>query len=194
MNSFQLIPFEYVSILISIILGMGITQILSSYSDLLYRYKEVKFYWPQSLWVIFILFLHIQDWFITYQLKNKAVWHLPELVFVLLYPITLFLATKMLLPTNAKEESTNMKLFFYSQFPILFYIVAASILCSVFFNIFLLDNGLLQQTHLLIFLITMLYVAFKKIDNETIHKSIAIIISAAALLSVILYENEWIIK
>jgi hypothetical protein len=187
-------PFEYVSILISIILGLGITQILSSYSDLLYRYKEVRYYWPQSLWVIFILFLHIQDWFITYQLKDKAVWHLPELVFVLLYPITLFMATKMLLPTNEKEESTNMKLFFYSQFPILFYIVAASILCSVIFNIILLNNSLLQQTHLLLFLITMIYIAFKRIDNEIIHKSIAITISVVSLLSVILYENEWIIK
>ncbi len=187
-------PFEYVSILISIILGLGITQILSSYSDLLYRYKEVKFYWPQTLWILFILFLHIQDWFITYQLKDKVVWHLPELIFVLLYPVSLFMATKILLPTNEKEESTNMKLFFYSQFPILFYIVAASILCSVFFNIFLLNNSLLQQTHLLIFLLTMIYVAFKKINNETIHKSIAITISSVALLSVILYENEWVIK
>jgi len=187
-------PFEYVSILISIILGLGITQILSSYSDLLYRYKEVKFYWPQTLWIIFILFLHIQDWFITYQLKDKVVWHLPELIFVLLYPVSLFMATKILLPTNEKEESINMKSFFYSQFPILFYIVAASILCSVFFNIFLLNNSLLQQTHLLIFLLTMIYLAFKKINNETIHKSIALTISSVAILSVILYKNEWVIK
>jgi hypothetical protein len=187
-------PFEYVSILISIILGLGITQILSSYSDLLYRYKEVKFYWPQTLWILFILFLHIQDWFITYQLKEKVVWHLPELIFVLLYPVSLFMATKILLPTNEKEESTNMKLYFFSQFPILFYIVATSILCSVFFNIFLLNNRLFQQTHLLIFLLTMIYVAFKKIDNETIHKSIAITISAVALFSVILFKNEWVIN
>jgi hypothetical protein len=187
-------PFDYVSILISIILGLGITQILSSYSELLYRRKEVKFYLPQTLWIIFILFLHIQDWFITFKLKDMAAWHLPELFFVLMYPIALFMAAKMLLPTNDKEESKNMKLFFNSQFPVLFYIVAISIFCSVLFNIFLLGNSLMQQTHLLIFLAVMIYVAFKKIDNEIIHKTIALSISAAALLSVIVYENEWVIK
>lgn len=194
MTSLKAIPFEYVSILISIILGMGITQILSSYADLLYKFKEVKFYWPQTLWVNFIFFLHIQDWFITYQLKNKAVWYLPELVFVLLYPVALYMATKMLLPTNAKEESNNMKLFFYSQYPILFYIVAASILCSVFFNVFLLNYSLLQQTHLLFFMFTMVFIAFKKIDNETFHKFLSLAISIAALVSVILYRSDWIIK
>ena len=47
-------PFEYVSILISIILGLGITQILSAFTDLLYDYKKVKFYWPHLLWIGFL--------------------------------------------------------------------------------------------------------------------------------------------
>ena len=109
MLSNQINPFEYVSILVSIILGLGITQILSSFSDLLYHYKTVKFYWPHTTWILFILFLHIQDWFITYQLKDKTVWRLPELLFILLYPVTLFMTAKMLLPTNENEEKANIK-------------------------------------------------------------------------------------
>ena len=105
MNTNQISPFEYVSILVSIILGLGITQILSSFSDLLYNHKKVKFYLPHSIWVIFVLFLHIQDWFVTYQLKDKMIWELPELVFILLYPIMLFMAAKMLIPTNNDEEN-----------------------------------------------------------------------------------------
>ncbi len=58
-SSNQISPFEYISILVSIILGLGITQILSAFTDLLYNYKKVKFYWPQLLWVLFILFLQI---------------------------------------------------------------------------------------------------------------------------------------
>lgn len=48
----QISAFEYVSILVSIILGLGITQIISSFTDLLYHYKEIKFYWPHTLWVL----------------------------------------------------------------------------------------------------------------------------------------------
>ena len=194
MFSNQISPFEYVSILVSIILGLGITQILSAFSDLLYNYKKVSFYWPHTLWIVFILFLHIQDWFITYQLKDKPVWHLPELFFILLYPVSLFCVAKMLLPTNEREERNDMKLFYKSQYPLIFIIVAISIFISILFNYIFLKENLLQQIPLLIFLSVMLFTALKKVENEMLHKVIAITIISASLVSVILEENVWIIK
>lgn len=194
MFSNQISPFEYVSILVSIILGLGITQILSAFSDLLYNYKKVKFYWPHTFWIVFILFLHIQDWFITYQLKDKPVWHLPELFFILLYPISLFCVAKMLLPTNEREERNDMKLFYKSQYPLLFTIVGISIFISILFNYFFLKEKPLLQIPLLIFLSVMLYTVFKKVENEILHKAIAITIISASLVSVVLEENVWIIR
>jgi hypothetical protein len=194
MLSNQISPFEYVSILVSIILGLGITQILSSFSDLLFRLKKTKFYWPHTLWILFVLFLHIQDWFIIYQLKDKAVWHLPELFFILLYPISLFCAAKMLLPANDNEERFNMKLFYRSQFPIIFIIIGSSVLISILFNIFFLKKAVLQQGLLILFLLVIIYCSIKKVNHELFHKAIAIAITLASLVSVITEENSWIIK
>jgi len=194
MFSNQISPFEYVSILVSIILGLGITQILSAFSDLLYHHKKVRFYWPHTFWLVFILFLHIQDWFITYQLKDKPVWHLPELFFILLYPISLFCAAKMLLPTNEREERNDMKLFYKSQYPIIFIIVGISIFISILFNYFFLSERLLQQIPLMIFLCVILYTALKKVESEILHIAVAIAIISASLVSVVLEENVWIIK
>ena len=190
----QISPFEYVSILVSIILGLGMTQILSSFSDLLYHYKKVKFYWVHSIWLVFVLFLHVQDWFVTYQLKDRTIWHLPELVFVLLYPITLFIAAKMLLPTNDEEEKQDMKKFYNSQFPVIFSIIAISIFLSVLFNLFFLKKDLWQQTPLLLFFVVILSLVRKKTANELIHQALAIVLLAAAVLSVVLEEDVWIIK
>lgn len=187
-------PFEYSSILVSIILGLGITQLLSAFSELLYNYKRVTFYWPQTGWVIFVLFLHIQDWFITYQLRDKPVWHLSELVFVLLYPVTLFIAAKMLLPTNANEESRDMKAYYMSQFPVLFGIMAISILLSVVFNCWLLGESLTAQLPILFFLLILLYVSQRKIKQSLVHQAIAFTICIAAVVSVIIENEQWVIK
>jgi len=194
MLSNQISPFEYVSILVSIILGLGITQILSAFSDLLYNFKKVKFYWPHSIWIIFILFLHIQDWFITYQLKDKPVWHLPELVFILLYPVSLFCVAKMLMPTNENEESFDMKRFYKSQYPLLFNIVSLSIIFSILFNIYFLKKPFMQQIPLMLFLVAMLFLSFKRITNEILHKSVAVTIMLACILSIILEEDIWVIN
>ncbi len=190
----QISPFEYVSILISIILGLGITQILSSFSDLLYHHKKIKLYLPHAIWVVFVLFLHIQDWFITYELRQKTSWKLPELLFVLLYPITLFTAAKMLLPTNAEEERFDMKVYYYSQFPIIFLLIGMSILLSVLFNVFFLSANIIEQWPLLLFFGITIWLYYNKTQSEIIHKAFALIIAIAVILSVLLEQNVWIIK
>ncbi|MEP7238209.1 MAG: hypothetical protein ABI685_10105 [Ferruginibacter sp.] len=194
MYSNQISPFEYVSILVSIILGLGITQILASFSDLLYDYKKIRFYWPHTCWVVFILFLHIQDWFIIYQLKDMPAWHLPELFFILLYPISLFCVAKMLLSANKKEERFNMKLFYTRHFPLIFIMVGVTIIISILFNLFILKINLLTQVPLILFLIAMLYATIKNYKNENFHKALAIAIISGSLLSIMLNENSWVIK
>jgi uncharacterized membrane protein YwzB len=100
----------------------------------------------------------------------------------------------MLLPTNEREERNDMKLFYKSQYPLLFIIVGISIFISILFNYFFLKESPLQQIPLLIFLGIVLYTALKKVENEMLHKAIAITIILASLVSVVLEENVWIIK
>lgn len=187
-------PFEYVSILISIILGLGITQLLSAFSDLLYHYRKVKFYWPHTIWLVFILFLNLQDWFITFKLKDKMEWNLPALLFVLLYPIALFVITKMILPTNESEERYNMKSFYFSQYNITFLMMAVSALLSLLFNVFLLNKNYIEQLPVVMLFIAMLLISYKKINSEMVHQIVAITIGLGALISVIVAQKDWVIK
>jgi hypothetical protein len=187
-------PFEYVSILISIILGLGMTQLLASFSDLLYNFKKIKFYWPHTLWIVFVLFLHVQDWFITYKLKDRWTWDLPELFFVLLYPITLFMVAKLLLPTSDSEEKQNMKLFYKSQYPILFFVVSICVLISILFNLYFLNETVLHQIPLIILFLTVLFLSLRKTNSEIIHNSLAITLICFSIITTIIEKNIWVIK
>jgi hypothetical protein len=190
----QISVFEYISILISIILGLGITQLLSSFSDLLYDFKRVKFYWPHSIWIFFILFLQIQDWFITYQLKDKAIWQLSELMFLLLYPITLFTAAKMLMPTHEKEERFDMKSYFMSQAQMIFIILLISIALSILFNVLLLKQSLNAQSPLMIFFIVILYMVLTKSKSDRLHKILSATVIIASLIAALLQKEVWVIR
>jgi hypothetical protein len=173
---------------------LGITQILSSFSDLLYHYKKVKFYWPHTVWIMFVLFLHIQDWFITYQLKSKMIWNLPELLFILLYPIILYIAAKMLIPANDDQEKFDMKAYYLSHFQIIFSLIGFTILLSILFNMFFLSMVIFQQIPLIIFFVVTIFLSVKRVENELIHKILSIILLASVIFSVILEENFWVIK
>jgi hypothetical protein len=190
----QISAFEYVSILVSIILGLGITQILSSLADLLYHHSKVRLYWPHACWVVFIFFLHIQDWFITYQLKNIPVWDIPRLVFILAYPIVLFTCAKMLLPTNGSEEQYDMKKFYESQHRVIFMLVGLAVILSMLFNIYLLKRPIGEQGILILFLLLLAGFITRVFNSELMHRALAIIIVLATIISVILEKDNWVIR
>lgn len=186
--------FEYVSILVSIILGLGITFILSSFSDLLFHQGNVRFYTPHTIWIFFLLFLQIQDWFITYQLRDRKEWTLPSVLFVLMYPALLFMCSRMLMPEENKEVVKDLKLFYEKEYPIIFKLFSLAIFVSILFNIFLLKESVAGQFHLFVFLGIVLFIAYKKVQNKIVHQLLAFLILMGVIISVYLEKDSWVIR
>ena len=194
MNTNAISAFEYISILISIILGLGITQILSAIADIIYNIKNIKNYLPHSIWVAIILYLFIQDWLIIYELKNYTAWKLPAFLFILLYPITLYILAKLLFPPNLIEGKINLKDFFLKSVTKIYTLFSVCILLSILFNIFILKSNFFYQLYLLIPLAIFIYLAFKKIEVEWLHTLFAIIFLLIIITTTVVEVNEWYIK
>lgn len=187
-------PFEYVTILVSIILGLGITKILSSLAELLYDFKKVRFFWVHTIWVILILYIHVQEWFILYELKDYPAWKLPVFLFILLYPITLFLAASMLFPMIDKNENVDLKTFFCNNYKPLYFLFFICIVLSLAFNLWLLDIAFKQQIFLIVLLfITSLLLLQKKLSIR-MHQVFAFLLLFFAIASIVVEQNTWTIK
>lgn len=181
MNPNSISGFEYITILISIILGLGITQLLSDVAEVFYNSKKIKLYLPHSIWLLVVLFLHVQEWFVIYELKDYPVWKLPTFLFIILYPIVLFITAKILFPVIEGEEKVNLKEYYFQIFPKLFYLFCACILLSILFNLLFLHQPFSQQLLLLIPFFIFLFVAFSKKQTAWIHW----VLSISVLLFVI---------
>ncbi|MFN0080921.1 MAG: hypothetical protein ACKVOM_00245 [Ferruginibacter sp.] len=92
----------------------------------------------------------------------------------------------MLLSAKENDKETDMTTYYKSHYPIIFLIVGISIMISILFNIIPLKKPLQQQILLLLFIISTMWIAFKKFDNDLVHKAIALIICSASVLSVVL--------
>jgi ACR3 family arsenite efflux pump ArsB len=108
-------PFEYVTVLISIILGLGITQIVTGLADLIHQWDRVKVYWPHLLWIFLIFFLHIQEWWATYELRGFTSWRLTSFFFVIIYPIILFILARLWFPFGLNEGTIDLKKFYFEN-------------------------------------------------------------------------------
>lgn len=193
-------PFEYVTVLISIVLGLGITQILTGIADLVHQSKRVKVYWPHLLWVIVILVLHVQDWWVTFDLRNFAPWRLPTFLFVMIYPVVLFILARLLFPFGIQDGLVDLKEFYHENYRKIFVFGAALPILAILDDIFVRGNDIVPKMHVEPELTKVILPAFlifmclrKKESPEWLHKLIALAFLGILVASIIIEWNVWLI-
>jgi len=186
--------FEYVTVLISIILGLGITQILTGIADLIHKSERVTVYWPHLIWILFVLLLHIQEWWLLYELKGYQPWRLPTFLFVIAYPINLFVLARMLFPFALKGKVIDLKLFYYKNCRKVFLIFAISAVLSILYNIFILELSLLSQVLQIMLASIFLFITIKQLAQEWIHKGLVVVVFSIFIISIIVEWDVWLIE
>ena len=109
--------FEYASVVVSIILALGIADILRFLADTIRTLDAHRLYWVHFLWILVLLDAHIEFWLRMWDFR-VLVDVGPMLSLLLAGPALLFIATRILLPLPSDEANIeelyfrNKKLFF----------------------------------------------------------------------------------
>jgi hypothetical protein len=106
--------FNYLAVLLSIVLGLGITQLLSGFGRWLEQRASFHAYSPSLVWAATLLLIHVQTWWTMFGLRNHAQWTFLQFTVVLLQPITLFLLATLVLPTSNASE-VDLRTNYYRQ-------------------------------------------------------------------------------
>ena len=96
--------FSYLSVLISIVLGLGITQLLSGMARWVAGRAEVRLYAPAVCWAFTLLLIHVQTWWTMFPLRLHKDWTFLQFAVVLLQPSILYLLAALALPTAAGAD------------------------------------------------------------------------------------------
>jgi hypothetical protein len=109
-------PFSYLSVLISIILALGMTQVLVGVGDMLQARGRRRLYWVHVVWIVNLFLYLVIAWWIFYRWRNQQPWTFFLFVFVLISPTILFLCSRLLFPPeNALDEFVDYKKHFYAN-------------------------------------------------------------------------------
>ncbi len=116
--------FEYITILYSIIIAVGLTDLLNMLSRQLRQ--EAKGGLLYFLWAVNMIFLMIQNFWATFTLNEQVDWKFIELILHLLPPITLFLIASLLCPRNSGKR--NLDKYIIDKRHLIFGMIAFAIL------------------------------------------------------------------
>ena len=96
--------FEFLMISLSIIIGLGISELLTGFASILRRGRTSQI--TVAHWSLFLtLFLVLLQVFWETSLLNELTkWTFPEMVLMLLAPVLLYLVTHMVFPESTKID------------------------------------------------------------------------------------------
>lgn len=107
--------FGYLSVLISIVLGLGLTHLLAGMAKLMRHRSYVCFYAPTLVWMGLLFLLHVQIWWAVFDLRRVSEWTFFAFVLVLAIPTLVYLLTFLLVPDFDREERVDLKASYFGN-------------------------------------------------------------------------------
>lgn len=123
--------FSYLAVLLSIILGLGLTQLLTAVGRLIRHRDRVRMQWLPLLWAAILLLIYVQVWWSMYGLRQRRDWTFLGFGIVLAQTATLYLMAAVVLPEQVEETETDLQAYFDRQHRWFFGFFLATLVISV---------------------------------------------------------------
>lgn len=123
--------FAHLSVLISIVLGLGITNLLMGFARIVQMRGRISIYWPVVVWALVLLLIHVQTWWSMFGLRNVETWTFLAFTLTLMQPILLFFLSALVLPDFDRDEALDLRANYYAQVRWFFGILLALLLTSL---------------------------------------------------------------
>jgi hypothetical protein len=106
--------FNYVMVLASVIIGLGIAHLLQGVGGIVQHPHREKSYWVHLLWVAAVFLRAIFWWWFEFQLSKTPQWTFTLYLFVLAYAVLIYLWCALLFPRDLTGYE-GFKDYFYSR-------------------------------------------------------------------------------
>jgi len=106
--------FEYISVLISVLLGLAVTHLVVGMVSMIQNRETTKVYWVHLVWVLNILVYITMWWWAFHTWADLDDWSQPIFYLLFGYSLVLSAIAGLLFPVHGRE--TDYRAFFYRQF------------------------------------------------------------------------------
>lgn len=123
--------FDYLTVLVSIVLGLAIANVLARLAAVVTARERVDFYWPSIVWAIWLFFISVQHWWAEWSVRHTQTWSFGTFWLELLVPVDLFLLSTLVLPDREQNGTLDLGDWYFHNrrwfFGVMFFLPALSI-------------------------------------------------------------------
>jgi hypothetical protein len=107
--------FAYLSVLLSIIIGLAIAEVLQGYGSLLVSRAKVQLYPPPLIWSVLMLLMATQFWWASFGLAKREHWNFAAFCAVLLQTVMMYMGSALVLPKSGADDALDLRVHYYRE-------------------------------------------------------------------------------
>jgi hypothetical protein len=177
----------HVRVLFSILLGLGVSRLLSGVAQIVQHPKANKVYWVHLLWALFLFLYMIHFWWWEYRLQAIQQWTFAIYFFIAMYAVVMFLLCVLFFPEQLADYG-SFKAYFYSRRQWIFGLMTILFLADLQ-DTFIKGSAYWQAIGALYYVRTGLYIILSaaaiKIKDERFHAGFAIFAIASEIVLIV---------
>jgi hypothetical protein len=123
--------FSFLSVLISVILGLAVTEILQGFRGLLLSRTRIQIYWPVIGWAFLVLLVCFEYWWSMFRMRTHHDWTFQQFAIMGLQTTLIYMVAGLVFPDFLGEAIVDLKESFYAHRRWFFSLAVAIIATSV---------------------------------------------------------------
>jgi len=184
--------FQIVFTLITIVYGLVITDLFSSFHKLIRAGKKVKWHWLPIAAAWYILHVILKNWWRLTSSSGGAHWE--NIIIFILYAhllLILFLLVSAVLPDSVPDEGIDLKLYYFQNNTYIWGLLSAVIILAVVISVFRIsiNGGSLNASYFIFNGIIFSLTASLALNKKIILHSIVVLLFIAVLLAELVINN-----
>lgn len=107
---------DYLFVLVSIIIGLGISRVLTGIAGVVVHWRRVRLYWVWMVAALLVFLAHVQLWWGTFSVgQTVAKGSFLDFTLFLLSPIALYLSASVIIPDFDGDEPLDLREYFFEN-------------------------------------------------------------------------------
>lgn len=110
----QIAPYQHVVVVMSIVLGLSVTQLLKGLAQIYRTRKRVRPYWLHTAWVVLLIVFSLLLWWLFWNYRNIEEWSFVRFV-LYLSPMIVFYFLAAIVTPDPSDPVSNYKEYYFSS-------------------------------------------------------------------------------
>lgn len=178
--------FSFVMVLLSIIVGLGVTELLTNVARQIQSRSKTKSYWLHSVLIAIIFIALLQQWWESWDQRFVEEWSFPVLLLMLGGPIGLYIVSHLMFPQNF--EGTDFEEFYFKNSRVTYLIGAATVVFATTYRPLSFGDSLMDVDNVASVIIFGVFLVLAATRVRIVHCLLVPMLGAAVVFDVLFFH------